>query len=113
MIWDIFRPVDSRSYPHNPGEYLGSIDLPEKRVDGIDRNLMEFDLYLRQANLNAYGEDYKLVRSRKQYTGFALKSKDSVLFRRPSLQEQMKSSCNNPASSSSPDYNKTSGERER
>lgn len=107
MIWDIFRPVDSRSYPHNPGEYLGSINLPEKRVDGIDRNMMEFDLYLRQANLKAYGKDYKLVQSRKQYTGFMLKSKDSVLLQRPSLQEQMKSS-HNARSSSSPEHNKTS-----
>lgn len=94
MIWDIFRPVNSISYPNNPGEYLGSIDLPEKRVDGIDHNLMQFDLYLRQANLKAYGEKYKLVQSRKPYTGFAIKSKNSVSIKLPSLGEQIQSTQN-------------------
>ena len=72
MIWDVFENKTSKSTPHTPGKYMGSIEIPQKVEEGIDKNLMRFDLHLRKTGRKAYSEKYQLVSDRKKYCCFHL-----------------------------------------
>lgn len=78
MTWYVFK---SNYYtaldPRAPlGECLGKIEIPPKMENGIDINLMQFDLHLRKNKLVALGEGYKHYApnayTEKLYTGFRI-----------------------------------------
>jgi hypothetical protein len=68
MLYDIFDPKGGHSYPHNPGVYIGSIEIDTTiDKDGISTELRLFDLHLRETKRKAYGEGYELVKTRFNY----------------------------------------------